>query len=180
MAFERNPLPVENATPLIAREAGPVDGWTRLAPQIRRLWRVEGLITALILLPLLGGGGALAGWTLGLPLPLWFAGLALALLIVVPGLVLIERTYLAWGYRLSSQDLAVTHGIYWKSERYVARERVQHVDVAAGPIARKLGICKLTIFTAGGMGPVVEIPGLVPEEAERLRRALLPERTADA
>ena len=47
--------------------------------------------------------------------------------------------------------------------------RVQHIDVAQGPIERSFGLATLILHTAGTRGASVPLPGLLFDEAERMR-----------
>lgn len=146
--------------------------WRPLHPNAALLWRIQNLITGLILGGVVGGGIVLTSWRLSL----WGAlvtAVLLFVLIVAFFLYLAKRSYEVWRWALSEHDLATASGIWWKSRRYVPRVRIQHVDISAGPIARKLGIVVLRAYVAGGVGAAIELPGLTPSEAETLRQRLL-------
>lgn len=148
--------------------------WRALEPQIKRLWQAQAAIT----------GGIFFLTALAIELTLYFTqqktvlfpgiiAIGILLLLGLPGFLLAGRRYETWRYRETDEDLAVAHGIWWKTRRYVARARIQHVDVAAGPIARALGIVSLSIHVGGQVSAAVDIPGLDPAKAEEMRKALL-------
>ncbi len=47
--------------------------------------------------------------------------------------------------------------------------RVQHIDVAQGPIERQFGVARLILHTAGTRSSAVGLPGLDTGEAGRIR-----------
>ena len=51
--------------------------------------------------------------------------------------------------------------------------RVQHVALHEGLIARFFGLAKVEIFTAGGVSSDIEIPGIAKEEAENIKQLLM-------
>ena len=62
----------------------------------------------------------------------------------------------------------------------VPRSRVQHTDVAQGPLERRYGLGTLVIYTAGTEHAKVALPGLAYADALRIRDQLLPREGADA
>ena len=91
---------------------------------------------------------------------------ALALLAI---LLLPQRRYRAWGYRESEDELHVSHGLLVRVRTIVPFGRVQHIDVAQGPVERRYGLATLILHTAGTRGASVPLPGLAQPEAERMR-----------
>jgi membrane protein YdbS with pleckstrin-like domain len=85
-----------------------------------------------------------------------------------------SRAWLArFRCRLLADGLWVQRGVWWQSETFVPRARVQHTDVQQGPIARRYGMASLKVFTAGASHGEVEIDGLLHADALWLRDALL-------
>ena len=110
-------------------------GMTPLDPAQLQLLRVR---AALIAVP-----AALAAWMLDLslgkalpipPLVMPAAVLLLALLLV---LVYPARRYRRWGYREGEDEIEIQHGNLVRVRTIVPFGRVQHIDVAQGPIDRK-------------------------------------------
>jgi hypothetical protein len=83
----------------------------------------------------------------------------------------IGRQVRAIGYAERDEELVVRHGILYRQIVVVPYARLQYVDVQAGPIDRVLGISRVQLHTASASTDAV-IPGLVPEEAARLRDRL--------
>jgi membrane protein YdbS with pleckstrin-like domain len=98
-------------------------------------------------------------------------------LVAVPALLLgwawwlIGRQVRAMGYAERADDLLVRRGVMFRSIVVVPYGRMQFVDVAAGPLARKLGYSAVQLHTASP-GTDASIDGLVPDEAARLRDRL--------
>jgi uncharacterized protein len=140
--------------------------WVAVSPRlrdVRRLllvvWVVPITVLAAILLgmlvdPSLGGLGAVAG-----------------VVSIAWGWVLIDRNYRSWRYAESADDLLVTRGVLYKQLVVVPYGRMQLVDVNAGPLDRRFGIAKVQLHTAAATSDA-SIPGLLPEEAARLRDRL--------
>ena len=83
----------------------------------------------------------------------------------------IGRQVRAIGYAERDEDLLVRRGVMFRSLVVVPYGRMQFVDVEAGPLARKLGYASVQLHTAS---PATDasIPGLVPDEAARMRDRL--------
>ena len=99
------------------------------------------------------------------PIPLLVAAIAVALLMQVS----VARRYRSWGYRVDADELHVGHGVLTRVRTVVPFARVQHIDVAQGPLQRRFGLGTLVLHTAGTRASTVGLPGLRYEEAERLR-----------
>jgi len=95
-------------------------------------------------------------------------GLA-ALLGLVAILWLPGRRYRAWGYCEDEEELHVRHGLLVRVRTIVPFGRVQHIDLAQGPVERSFGIATLILHTAGTRGSAVRLPGLARNEAEKMR-----------
>jgi membrane protein YdbS with pleckstrin-like domain len=92
-----------------------------------------------------------------------------ALLALLAVIVLPPRRYRAWGYREEVDELHVRHGLFTRVRSVVPFGRVQHIDIAHGPVERRFGLATLILHTAGTRGAAVPLPGLLHEEAERMR-----------
>lgn len=83
-------------------------------------------------------------------------------------------------YRVDANGLEIRRGVYFRAVTTVPRSRVQHTDVAQGPLQRRYGLATLVVHTAGNTSAEVELPGLTHEIALRIRDHLLPGRSDDA
>ena len=79
------------------------------------------------------------------------------------------RRWRAWGYAMDVEELQLRRGVWSQVHTVVPLERVQHIDVAQGPLERSLGVARLIVHTAGTMHSQVVLPGLSRETAERMR-----------
>ena len=73
------------------------------------------------------------------------------------------------GFALRDKDIVYKYGVLWRSVKAVPFNRVQHAATGSGPLDRRFGLATLTVFTAGGSGGDLRVPGLNRELAERLR-----------
>jgi len=99
-------------------------------------------------------------------------------LIIVPTilfiLILFSFLSIIFGFKnklfaVRHQDLNYKKGWLWKSRMVVPFKRIQHSEVTQGPIDRIFKLAKLRVFTAGGSGSDLTIPGLKLEEANKLK-----------
>ena len=90
--------------------------------------------------------------------------LALFLTIVMPA-----RRYRAWGYEEGEDELHIRHGVWTRVRTAVPFGRVQHIDVAQGPVERMFGLSTLILHTAGTRGAAVPLPGLLQGDCEAMR-----------
>ena len=90
--------------------------------------------------------------------------LGLAALLILPG-----RRYRAWSYREDEDELHVRSGLLFRLYTIVPFGRVQHIDIAQGPIERSFGLATLILHTAGTRGSSVPLPGQARAEAEAMR-----------
>jgi uncharacterized protein len=146
--------------------APPGERWQAVSPRLRTVRRT-------LLAFWLGLGGLAVAVAVGIFLDWWLVGAVIVVAAVLFGWAwwLIGRNWLSWGYAERGDDLLVTHGVLFKTLVVVPYGRMQFVDVTAGPVERKFGIAKVQLHTATPATDA-EIPGLTPDEAERLRDRL--------
>jgi membrane protein YdbS with pleckstrin-like domain len=155
--------------------APPAYEWQRLSPRYRSLRRLTTVLVAPIMLSI---PALLVGLVFGL---WWLSALlwALAAVIVVIRLGLVERTWRSWGYVERDDDLYITHGVLFRTLVAVPYGRMQLVEVESGPLERAFGLASVTLKTASP-DTNATIPGLPPEEAARLRDRLTERGEAQA
>lgn len=157
----------------------------QLDPRVISVQRISGgLFMAAVLLAALVGlgitllaGDDLARW-LRMMLPLVW--LVLAGLFGVFAYRWPVRAYRHTSYRVDEQGIEIRRGVYWRVVVNVPRSRVQHIDVAQGPLDRRYGLGTLVIYTAGTDHAKVQLEGLEHERALRVRAHLLPSGAGDA
>jgi membrane protein YdbS with pleckstrin-like domain len=102
-------------------------------------------------------------------------GLAAGLLAVVGGLAawwLPRASYRHWRYQVAGDALELRHGVVRRVHSAIPYFRVQHIDVAQGPVERAVGLARLVVHTASA-GTDATIPGIAAGDAEGLRRLIL-------
>lgn len=140
---------------------------TPLEPGQRAVMHL-GAIPPAVLLALGGVAAGIAvqarlGW------PSWpfmvVAGLAaMWVLVIAP-----RRRWAAWGWALAEDELHVAHGVWAQVHTVVPLARVQHIDVAQGPVERIFNVARLVLHTAGTAHATVLLPGVSRTTAEHLR-----------
>jgi membrane protein YdbS with pleckstrin-like domain len=140
--------------------------WRGVSPKLATLRR----IVSLAVLGVLGAVAVVLAWWLLAP---WvgLVVLAVVLVLAVWQWILIGRAVAAWGYTERAEDLLVKRGILWRQLVVVPYGRMQFVDVQSGPLERAFGLASVQLHTAAATTDA-HIPGLPPEEAERLRDRL--------
>jgi len=147
--------------------APPAETWRPISPRwksLRRLTTVIGVPVLFTIPAVLVGVLAQLWWVAAL---LW----AVALVIVAIRMVLIGRTYRSWGYALRTDDLYITHGLFFRSLVAVPYGRMQAVEVNSGPLERAFGLATVQLITASPASNA-SIVGLAPDEAAQLRDQL--------
>jgi membrane protein YdbS with pleckstrin-like domain len=142
------------------------EGEFRLHPSAQRLWRWQGV--ALVLAACVPPSLLLRGSEY------WLALIALvAVLVVRLTFGYLRRYGDGFHCRLGRDGLLVERGVWWRSETFVPRARVQHTDIGQGPLGRHFGIATLKVFTAGSHVGELDIRGLAHADAVTLRDNLL-------
>ena len=104
--------------------------------------------------------------------------LAVAAIAIVVGVVgwwwWTRLSWQAWGWRLDDATFQTRSGVYTKVWKGVPRDRVQFVEVTAGPLQRSADLATLVVRTAGVRTPAVHVEDLHADVAERLRDELSP------
>jgi uncharacterized protein len=94
---------------------------------------------------------------------------AVAALASLAALLLPRRRYRRWGYLVEEDELHIRYGVWTRVRTAIPFGRVQHIDVAQGPVERPFGLSTLILHTAGTRGSAVALPGLKTADAERMR-----------
>lgn len=168
MAEAENPLvQVDRFPPLTPKS------FTRVAPAYRTWLRLQVLPWVLV--------SVAVWWFVPRVLPdlatdLLLRGLLSAIpvgLVLLVALVWAPRRYARTGYCVRAEDLHLRTGALWQRTTSVTLNRIQHLEINQGPLERVLGIARLMVFTAGGSGYDLMLPGLPAQTAERLKAHLL-------
>jgi len=76
-----------------------------------------------------------------------------------------------------SDGVLIRRGVWWRTEMFVPRSRIQHTEINQGPLDRRWGMASVAIHTAGTRLERIIVPGLTRALAEALRDALLDRQT---
>lgn len=76
-------------------------------------------------------------------------------------------------YILRERDVIYRRGWLWRQEIIIPFNRIQHIDVQQGPIERMFDLGSLSIYTAGGSGSDLRIPGLAFPKAHNIKSYIL-------
>jgi membrane protein YdbS with pleckstrin-like domain len=141
--------------------------WTPLEPGQLKAMRISAAITGVIALVMaIGADIALSVRT---ETPFGLVTVPAALLLLYFAFVSPGRRFKRWGYAKTEDELHVAHGVLVHTETSVAFHRVQHIDVAQGPIERMCGVWELVLNTSGTSNSQIRLPGLSRATAEALR-----------
>ncbi|MGO3181222.1 MAG: PH domain-containing protein [Aequorivita sp.] len=77
-----------------------------------------------------------------------------------------------YGFALREKDILFRRGYFVNKTTVVPFNRIQHASISRDVLDKYLKIATLKIFTAGGSGSDIIIPGLTPALALRLKEAL--------
>ena len=76
------------------------------------------------------------------------------------------------GYSLRERDVIYRRGFIFEKVTVVPFNRIQHVSVERNFLDKILKLSTLKVFTAGGSGSDVSIPGLQPDTATTLKEEI--------
>jgi uncharacterized protein len=109
----------------------------------------------------------------------WLTPAFLAVLVgSLVALVLFDGALAVWlppvqwrraSWRIDDLGIEIRTGVWWRSCVAVPRTRIQHLDVAQGPVQRRFGLGTLVLHTAGTFSASVALDGLAHETAMALR-----------
>lgn len=114
---------------------------------------------------------------------LWWLGILIMLvaggLVLAAGRWLVRKRFESEGYALRTHDIIHRYGYFWRTQTTVPFSRVQHVEIAQGPIAKRFGISTIRVFTAGGSNSDLNISGIELEEAHRIKSFIVRKTEVD-
>lgn len=87
--------------------------------------------------------------------------------------VFLRIGFIKKGFAFREHDVLFTHGIIATTTIVIPYNRIQHVALEEGILARLFGLSKIEIFTAGGNNSDIQIPGIKKEEAENIKQLLM-------
>jgi len=111
--------------------------------------------------------------------PVWPAPLVAVLLGIWSVGFATRRRWSRWGWVWTGRELHVASGWLTLRHTIVPAARVQHIDVAQGPLERIFGVATLVLHTAGTANSEVHLPGITRAAAEEVRDAIREQLTGD-
>lgn len=94
------------------------------------------------------------------------------LLFVITWIIHVVLRQKHYGYSIREKDIVFKKGYFLRRTTIVPFNRVQHLSVNRSFLDKIFGIATLNIYTAGGTGSDVKVPGLLPEKAQQLNELL--------
>ncbi len=158
----------------------PASGQLVLQPLEERYVKVLYLNAAMLwLAPVLWltAGFIFSLWT-AYPLLFWSL-LALAVALATLNTVLVKPSFRVKGFAIREKDIAYQAGLLSRSLTILPFNRIQHCEITRGPLSRLLGLSNLHVFTAGGSGSDLSIPGLDAALAQDLCQSILKKVRSD-
>lgn len=76
------------------------------------------------------------------------------------------------GYALREQDIIFKRGFLFERTTVVPFNRIQHVSVERSFLDKMLNIATVKVFTAGGSGSDVSVPGIKPQTATSVKEEI--------
>lgn len=133
------------------------------------LWKVN-LQTGIFLLVVLGIWGVM----LFQGIPALYLWLSLGIIVVFFGFNFWNNYKLQqnYGYALRQKDILYRRGFLVNSVTVIPFNRVQHASVSRDILDKFFDLSSVQVYTAGGSGSDISIPGLQPEVARQLKEAL--------
>ena len=139
-----------------------------LTPLEADYWKVV-LINSFIFILILGiAGFSFFYFNPEIPVDIFIISSAYAVLCV---LVFVVKYFSSSSkkYAFRDHDVFYQSGFITINTTIIPYNRVQHVTLFEGLVSKQFGLAKVGIFTAGGKGSDIEIPGIKKEEAERIK-----------
>ncbi|HVK96744.1 MAG TPA: PH domain-containing protein [Flavisolibacter sp.] len=103
----------------------------------------------------------------------WLAIIALVLLTCGLYFYIQEKSFAYKAFAVREKDVIYRKGWLHQTTTICPFNRIQNCSVQSGPWERKFNLASLIIYTAGTEGADLKIPGLLQEEAEKIRHFIL-------
>src|ERR1043166_292415 len=128
------------------------DGPRKIHPAIRTVWLVSNLVSFTILAVISSVmefallKAVHAPWRFPIFMPIFWVGMGIA------SAALLKLRWETWRYEVTDQEVILSWGVWNQTRRFVPRDRIQHVDITSGPLARRLGLSHVHLYVAGAHG----------------------------
>ncbi len=130
------------------------------------VWRVYGVISAIIGIILAGIASFLTYW-FQWPMFIYYIALGVVIVDAILAIWIIPMIrWEHWRYDVREHEIEIQSGLFVVKRTLIPMIRVQHVDTAQGPILKKYNLANISISTAA---TTHTIPMLISEDADDLR-----------
>lgn len=129
---------------------------------LRLLLLTTGIVFTLIALGLIVLAISVPMWVFWLALTAWALFLGVVILFVFKGFEYKK-------FALRRRDVIYQSGWIFRHTITVPFSRIQHVEIKEGALERLFGLGTVQVFTAGGSGSDLGIPGLPADYAHRIK-----------
>jgi membrane protein YdbS with pleckstrin-like domain len=100
---------------------------------------------------------------------IWAAVFIGILLFFIGLIVFVKLSFHRKGYAFRTHDVIYKSGLISQTTTIIPFNRVQHVALHQGFISRNLGLASIELFTAGGSSSDLKIPGILLEDAQKIK-----------
>ncbi len=104
-----------------------------------------------------------------IPMPVLAAIVVVIAVLVVYSVIVAVLGFPRKGYLLREKDISYKTGLIFYKHISVTFNRIQHVEISQGILAKMFGLSSVKIFTAGGSASDLSIPGLLTVDAKKLK-----------
>ena len=94
------------------------------------------------------------------------------LVIILYSFIINKLSFPYRGYLIREKDIAYQRGLISYKLTTIPYKRIQHVELNQGILAKKMNLASIKVYTAGGSGDDLSIPGLPLDTAKELRAYL--------
>jgi membrane protein YdbS with pleckstrin-like domain len=109
----------------------------------------------------------------------FFLPFLLALLFFIVFILFTKSAFKVKSFGIRQHDILYKSGLIFRTTTIIPFNRVQHVEIKTGPIDRSFGLASLKIYTAGGSQSDLNIPGLNPEMAQKVKELIINKTAMD-
>lgn len=122
---------------------------------------IRGNFITILIVIFIGGGGREANITL-----YWILGMFIVLLIW--GVI----SWYRFQFRIEEGELQIYQGVVVRQKLYLTSDRIQVIDITAGPVQRLFGLVAVEVKTAGSSSKQSKINAITRDQAEKMKRLL--------
>ncbi len=144
------------------------NGLVPLERRVLLLWRIRAGASV-------GLAALVVGAIVGVAVTVWAGVAATVVVLGVMGGAAWWWTALvwrAWRFEIGAHALHLRHGVVTRRASTIPFHRVQHIDLEAGPLERRLRLTTLILRTASASSDS-QVPGIDAEDAVALRARIL-------